>query len=53
MKIDKINIHPYEIPFVKDSRVPMASDNQFLYTDIGGQIQRHTIQMNKEMECYK
>ena len=42
----------YEIPFVKDSRVPMASDFQFLYTDIGGQIQGHTIQMNKEMEGF-
>tara|TARA_B100001173_G_scaffold241512_1_gene211381 strand:- start:63 stop:776 length:714 start_codon:yes stop_codon:yes gene_type:complete len=40
----------YEIPFIEESNTPMASDFQFLYTDIGGQIQGHRIQMGSHME---
>ena len=42
----------YEIPFVEESNTPMASDFQFLYTDIGGQIQGHRIQMGSYMEGF-
>ena len=42
----------YEIPCVKESNTPMASDFQFLYTDVGGQIQGYRIQMGSHMEGF-
>ena len=42
----------YDIPFVKESNTPMASDFQFLYTDIAGQIQGHRIQMSSDIEGF-
>ncbi len=52
MKIPTNWEEQYDIPFVKESNTPMASDFQFLYTDIGGQIQGYRVQMNDSMEGY-
>ena len=52
MKIPTEFQDQYDIPFVEESNTPMASDFQFLYTDIGGQIQGHRIQMGSHMEGF-
>ena len=52
MKIPTHYDEQYEIPFVKESNTPMASDFQFIYTDVGGQIQGYRIQMSPEMEGF-
>ena len=39
----------YEIPFVEESNTPMASDFQFLYTDILGSIQPMSWPMDPEV----
>ncbi len=40
----------YELPFSKGSNTPMASDFQFLYTDIMGNVQGWRAQMSPEIE---
>ena len=52
MKIPTEFQDQYDIPFVEESNTPMASDFQFLYTDVGGQIQGHRIQMGSHMEGF-
>ena len=40
----------YELPFCKGSNTPMASDFQFMYTDICGNIQGWRAQMSPDIE---
>tara|TARA_X000000368_G_scaffold400223_1_gene371906 strand:- start:33 stop:707 length:675 start_codon:yes stop_codon:yes gene_type:complete len=50
MKIPTDWREQHEIPFSKESNTPMASDFQFLYTDIMGSIQGSNIAMDSETE---
>jgi len=50
MKIPTDYKEQHEIPFVKESNTPMASDFQFLYTDIMGTIKGCNLLMDEEVE---
>ncbi len=50
MKIPTNWEEQYDIPFIKESNTPMASDFQFLYTDIMGNVQGWRAQMSSDAE---
>ena len=50
MKIPTDFREQHEIPFAKESNTPQASDFQFLYTDIMGNVQGHNFLMSDKVE---